>query len=115
MQEDYFLYYEEIDWAMRGRQRFGLGYAPDSHVFHKSGASSSKVVSAFSTNLYYRNRVRFAARFFPGRLGTVRRGLITEFLRHTLRGRWTHARIVAATLWQSAQIARSVSRSPVMD
>jgi GT2 family glycosyltransferase len=115
MQEDYFLYYEEIDWAMRGRQRFALGYAPDSHVFHKSGASSSKVVSVFSTNLYYRNRVRFAARFFPGRLGTVRLGLVRELLYHTLRGYWTHARIVATTLWNSAQIARSVNRPPATD
>jgi GT2 family glycosyltransferase len=108
MQEDYFLYYEEIDWAMRGREKFKLGYAADSHIFHKSGASSSKVLPAFSSNLYYRNRIRFVTRFFPERLGTVRRGLVIELLRHTARGRWTHARIVAAALWDSAKIAAQV-------
>jgi GT2 family glycosyltransferase len=108
MQEDYFLYYEEIDWAMRGREKFQLGYAADSHVFHKSGASSSKVLPAFSSNLYYRNRLRFVTRFFPERLGTVRRGLLVELLRHTARGRWTHAGIVVATLWDSAKIVAQV-------
>ncbi|HKT73924.1 MAG TPA: glycosyltransferase family 2 protein [Steroidobacteraceae bacterium] len=111
MQEDYFLYYEEIDWAMRGRRRFGLGYAPDSHIFHKSGASSSKVVSAFSTNLYYRNRIRFAARFFPDRLGTIRRGLWFELLFHFRHRNWVHARIVITVLWNAARIAAQVGKS----
>lgn len=98
MQDDYFLYYEEIDWALRGTRRFKLGYAPSSYVFHKSGASSSKPMTAFSTRFYYRNRVRFTRRFFPERLPAVGLSLSLEFLRHTLRGRWLHARIVAETL-----------------
>ena len=105
MQEDYFLYFEEMDWAMRGRGRFSWGYAADSHIFHKSGASSTKVVPAFSANLYYRNRIRFAVRFFPTRLPTVRRGMFVEFLRHAANGRWTQAKIVAAALWDTGKIA----------
>ena len=105
MQEDYFLYFEELDWAMRGRDRFSWGYAADSHIFHKSGASSTKVVPAFSANLYYRNRIRFAVRFFPTRLPTVRRGMFVEFLRHAANGRWTQAKIVAAALWDTGKIA----------
>jgi GT2 family glycosyltransferase len=104
MQEDYFLYFEEMDWAMRGREKFAWGYAPDSHVFHKSGASSSKVMPSFTANLYYRNRIRFASRFFPTLLPTVKRGLLVELLRHIARGRWTHARIVAAALWDAGKI-----------
>ena len=105
MQEDYFLYFEELDWAMRGRDRFSWGYAADSHIFHKSGGSSTKVVPAFSANLYYRNRIRFAVRFFPTRLPTERRGMFVEFLRHAANGRWTQARIVAAALWDAGKIA----------
>jgi GT2 family glycosyltransferase len=105
MQEDYFLYFEELDWMMRGRDRFSWGYAPDSIVFHKSGASSSKVMPAFTANLYYRNRIRFAIRFFPKQLPAVKRELAIEFLRHTARGRWTHARVVAAALWDAGKIA----------
>jgi GT2 family glycosyltransferase len=111
MQEDYFLYFEELDWAMRGRNRFSWGYAPDSHVFHKSGASSSKVLPAFTAHFYYRNRIRFTVRFFPAQLPAVRRELAIECLRHTVRGRWTFARVVAAALWDAGKIAAQM-RSP---
>lgn len=98
MQEDYFLYYEEFDWAMRGRGSFSLGYAADSHIFHKSGASSSKIMPVFTARYYYRNRIRFFSRFFPAHMASVKRGLIYDFIRHTLRGRWNMARIVAEAL-----------------
>jgi len=105
LQEDYFLYYEEIDWAVRGRSRFKLGYAPASHVLHRSGATSSQVMPAFTSNLYYRNRLRFVSRFFPERLAAAKRGLAIDLMRHTLKGRWTHARIVAAALWDAPKLA----------
>jgi GT2 family glycosyltransferase len=108
MQEDYFLYGEELDWAMRGRDRFAWGYAPDSHVFHKSGASSSKV-PAFTANLYYRNRIRVAARFFPKQLPVVRRQMAIELLRHTVRGRWIPAKAVAIALRDARQLAAQIS------
>jgi GT2 family glycosyltransferase len=104
LQEDYFLYYEEIDWAVRGRGRFRLGYAPESHVFHKSGASSSQIMPLFTANLYYRNRLRFVSRFFPHRLAAAKRGLAVDLLRHTLKGRWGHARIVASALWDAQRL-----------
>jgi GT2 family glycosyltransferase len=96
MQDDYFLYFEEIDWAMRGRHLFTIGYAAASRVFHKVGASSAKVVSTFSLNLLYRNRIRFASRFMPHALAATLYSLRAELLRHVIKGRWTHARI----LWQ---------------
>ena len=43
MYEDYFLYYEEIDWATRMKRllpAMTLGYAARSIVFHKEGAST---------------------------------------------------------------------------
>lgn len=104
LQEDYFLYYEEIDWALRGRHKFTLAYAPESHVFHKSGASSWKVMPLFTTNLYYKNRIRFVSRFFPDRVGAAKLGLTVDLLRHLLRRRWGHARIVASTLWNASAL-----------
>jgi GT2 family glycosyltransferase len=98
MQEDYFLYFEEFDWALRGAKQFKLGYAPSSYVFHKQGATSSKLMPAFSVRLYYRNQVRFAGRFFPERLGLVRFRLMGDLFRLTVRGRWTKARIAAEAL-----------------
>lgn len=39
MSEDYFLYFEEIDWATRNAGRFKTGFAPDATVWHKAGGS----------------------------------------------------------------------------
>jgi hypothetical protein len=61
----------------------------------------------FTANLYYRNRLRFVSRFFPERLGAAKRGLLVDFARHTLRGRWGYARVVAAALWNAPRSANS--------
>lgn len=40
MEARYFLYFEELDWAMRGKAAgFSLGWAPRSVVIHKEGAA----------------------------------------------------------------------------
>jgi GT2 family glycosyltransferase len=98
MQEDYFLYYEEVDWAMRGLDRFRLGFARQSHVFHKSGANSSKIMPLFTAGVFYRSRLRFVRRFLPDRMAAAKRTLFIEMLRHIARGRWGMARVVGLTL-----------------
>lgn len=40
MDEGYFLYCEEQDWALRARSRFNLSYAPQAICFHHEGAST---------------------------------------------------------------------------
>jgi GT2 family glycosyltransferase len=111
MQEDYFLYFEEIDWAFRGAGRFRLGYAPASQVFHKSGANSSRVRSLFCTRFYYRNRLRFAARYLPGSLRAARWLLFTEMLRHLARGRAVQVRALIPVLLHAKRIVAEASRS----
>jgi GT2 family glycosyltransferase len=99
MQEDYFLYYEEADWATRGSlQDFRLGFAPKSLVFHKSGANSSKVMPLFTAGFYYRSRLRFVSRFWPDRVAAAKRKLFLEMLGHLARRRWAAARLVGSTL-----------------
>ncbi|WP_185965082.1 glycosyltransferase family 2 protein [Glacieibacterium frigidum] len=39
MEESYFLYFEEIDWAVRGRGRFVTAFAHAAVVYHKEGGS----------------------------------------------------------------------------
>lgn len=108
MQEDYFLYYEEIDWAMRARGKYTLGYAPESLVFHKSGASSSKKMPVFTAKYYYRNRIRFTARYFPNRMGAVRRSLTWSAVRLILKGRWAEAQVVLSILINARNIQAEV-------
>lgn len=105
MQEDYFLYYEEVDWAWRGAPAFRLGYAPLSFVYHKVGMSSAKAVSWLSVRLLYRNRIRCIARFAPERLGATKLDLVGELLRRLARGQLRRSAMIAATLWDAGRLA----------
>lgn len=70
MNESYFLYYEEIDWATRARGKYSLAYAPESVVFHKEGASighSACKTKRSELSEYHssRNGIRFTRLYFP--------------------------------------------------
>jgi GT2 family glycosyltransferase len=69
MREDYFLYYEELDWVMRSGGRFRLAFAPGSIVYHKEGASAGsssdwRTRSEISDLCAIRNRLLITRRFF---------------------------------------------------
>lgn len=60
MSEDYFLYFEEIDWAMRAKNNFASAYAPNSIVYHKGGGSTeSKGLGEKADYFALRNRLLF--------------------------------------------------------
>lgn len=71
MAEDFSLYFEELDWAERGKRAgFRLGVCAESVVFHKGGASTGiakdpRAKSPFSDHYVMRNRILFARRFHP--------------------------------------------------
>lgn len=70
MCEDYFLYFEEPDWAFRGQHKFSLAYAPESIVYHKVGMSTAKGFLPGSgidvpADYIFRNSLKFTLRFFP--------------------------------------------------
>jgi GT2 family glycosyltransferase len=70
MEEDYFLYYEEVDWAFR-RGDLPIVFTPESMVYHHGGATIGsggvgRRPSAFSNYFNHRNRIRFARRFLTG-------------------------------------------------
>lgn len=72
MAEDYFLYYEEVDWALR-RGDLPIVYAEGAVVRHRVGTSIGSATlktapSAFANYFNYRNRIRFIRRFFPSHL-----------------------------------------------
>ena len=67
MEESYFLYFEEIDWAVRGRGAFTTAFAHGAIVYHKEGGSigSSGVPGARSGSAEYwltRSRLGFIRR-----------------------------------------------------
>jgi GT2 family glycosyltransferase len=104
MCEDYFLYYEEIDWALRANGRFDFGYAPASKVFHKVGGSSQSVASMFSLRYLWRNRIKFVARFMPESLPGTLTIMALDMLRAFLKGKFGLSRVIAEALLDSRQL-----------
>lgn len=87
MYEDYFLYYEELDWAERAKPHFTLAYAPDSLVYHKVGASAGTAArSFFSLNYLYLNQLKFTQRFYPKRIILARLSIFIEGLKSIKNG-----------------------------
>lgn len=65
MREDYFLYYEEVDWAVSGqKKKLAQVYDPGIEVYHRGGASigsatTKRQATPFSTYFQYRSRMMF--------------------------------------------------------
>ncbi len=96
MCEDYFLYFEEADWAIRASGRFTLGYAPQSVVYHKVGSSIGTSSNPANKSLlcdFYniRNRILFAKRHYPVTLPTIYLVLLGEILLRVLCGKFKRA------------------------
>lgn len=100
LSEDYFLYFEELDWVRRMRRRLPgqrLGYAPDSLVYHRAGASTGvneqagKTYRYASDYFYQTSRLRFARRYYPWRYWLVRVTLLGVAVNRLRRRQWRSA------------------------
>lgn len=106
--EDYFLYFEEADWAIRAQGRFVLGYAPQSIVYHKVGGSigtSSNPAKMSYTSDYFniRNRLLFTRRFYPAALPTVWLVIVGALLLRLSLGKWDRVAMIFRILCGSRQ------------
>ena len=91
MEESYFLYYEEIDWAIRAKGLFKLAIAVDSIVYHKEGSaigSASFQRAASPTSEFYlmRSKLRFMARHLPKNLPIAYAATFAQALNRFRRG-----------------------------
>ncbi len=67
MCEDYFLYFEELDWALRGKKHaWKQGVCLNSKIYHKGGQSinGKETVSLLSDFYGLRNRLLFTKKFY---------------------------------------------------
>ncbi len=104
MEENYFLFFEEIDWVTRARGRYTLAYAPKSIVYHREGRSSGAnfkpVARSLTAEFYnFRNRLRFTNKFYPYALPTVWFGLIMTVVNSLRRGQGQRARLALEILF----------------
>lgn len=111
MEEKYFLYFEEVDWATRARrQGLKLGYVPDSLVYHKEGSSIGSSAFAKHKSLladYYgvKNRIVLTRKLFPWFLPTVYLAMLFTLLKRVLTGQFDRAGMVV-------QIMLGIDRRP---
>jgi GT2 family glycosyltransferase len=104
MSEDYFLYYEELDWATRAKGKFLQGYAPGSIVFHKQGDSvggkalmrNGQPEEGFIVSDFYsiRNQIRFTRRYYPQYLPVVASTVAWRLLKRIVAGKRKRVRSV---------------------
>lgn len=71
LSEEYFLYYEEQDWAERAKQKgLTLGYEPKAVIYHKEGQSIGasqldlRGISRLSDFYYARNKIILTRKYF---------------------------------------------------
>lgn len=90
MEEKYFLYYEEVDWANRGRPDYCLAWAPGSIVFHKEGASlgTNSAGRPSDLSIFFVNRgiILLYAKFYPLLIPVALLKTVYNFSRYLLRG-----------------------------
>ena len=105
MSEDYFLYFEELDYVERMKRlmsEWRLGYASESLVYHKEGGSTGatdlggKKTSIETDYFFQRSRIRFVRRFYPFQYPLVHLLLIGVLLNRIGRGHWGSARLTAS-------------------
>jgi N-acetylglucosaminyl-diphospho-decaprenol L-rhamnosyltransferase len=70
MDEDYFLFFEDLDWGLRAKAAWGLGYAYASVVPHAGGTTIGSATkragrSELAVYLDFRNRLLFVRRNYP--------------------------------------------------
>lgn len=99
LNEEYFLYYEELDWAMRAKGKFRLACAVRSIVYHKEGASTGggkkrKYRSEISDYYGIRNRILFTRKYFPFYLSTVYLGLLVSIFNRIKWERFDRVKMV---------------------
>jgi GT2 family glycosyltransferase len=101
MNEELFLYLDELDWVLRARGRYRLAYSPESVVYHREGASGGSGKAKNWTVDYYfmRNRIRITREYTPIALPTVYVALLVAAVRRALRGQWDRIPMIGKLLW----------------
>lgn len=117
MNEDYFLYFEEIDWATRALGRFTLAYSPNAHVYHKESATigsrpDARRRSVVADRFFSRGRFLYTRRYHPWCMPTVILVSGYAIVQRILRGLFPNARAIASAFRELVPYSSSSRRIP---
>ena len=101
MPEDYFLFFEDIEWGLRAKSASGVGYAHDAIVKHIGGttigsAGARGKQSKLAVYLEFRNRLVFIRRNYPVWLPWTALMLLAHAFEFLAVGAWTNFRAALA-------------------
>ena len=111
MDEQYFLYFEELDWATRAKGHFELAYCPRSIVYHKEGttigtyrvtAQQSVLAEFYAT----RNRILFTRKQYSFAVFTVLCAVSMSAIHRLLNRRWDNLGALVRGTLQGLTIGR---------
>lgn len=114
MNESYFLYFEELDWAIRGqRLGFRLGYAREALVYHKQGASIGSGVrdlmpTPFAQYFHSRSLLLMTSLFYRPWLPAIWLRTVGKGMKFLLKGHHALARAV----WLAVRSTTSAGSDP---
>ncbi|WP_308910191.1 glycosyltransferase family 2 protein [Pseudokordiimonas caeni] len=96
MNEAYFLYFEEIEWALKARQHHHIGYAQGALAYHKegtaAGSSSNKGGRSLASERFLlRSKLMFTRDHFPWALPAVYAFTLVQILVRIRRGHFHKA------------------------
>ena len=95
MEEAYFLYYEEIDWALRSERHFRNALAPQAVLYHKSGgATGEKTDGTFAVYTRCRSRFKLYRKLLPAWLPACYLRTGRDCLVEAVRGRRANAQAI---------------------
>jgi GT2 family glycosyltransferase len=93
--EEYFLYFEELDWMQKGiKNGYKIAFVPNAIVYHKEGASTinqdnKKRTTSIADYYSIINRVRFIKKWYPYCLFTVMGGVVLALAKRTMWGEFS--------------------------
>jgi GT2 family glycosyltransferase len=96
MNEEYFLYFEELDWIARAGDRYSLGYCHDSIVYHKEGASTglngSQAKGSSMTDYHAkRSLLIYTRNYAPYALPIIYANLVMVVFKRLIQGEYYRA------------------------
>ena len=103
MDEEYFLYVEEVDWCFR-RGTFRLGYADDSIVYHHHGTTLGSNLTRrrkprLAVYLGERNKHLFARKFQRGLYPVIALSTLALTAQYPLAGAWRNFGVALSGWW----------------
>jgi GT2 family glycosyltransferase len=104
LNEEYFLYYEEIDWFTRAGKSFSRCIAEDAHVYHREGGSigspswSQSKPSLVADYHIFRSKHLFMRKYHPESMLWCRLSSCLEVGKRVVRGQFQNAWVVLSVL-----------------